>query len=143
MMTKKETAEIIKLLNAYFPNKGTATVATMIDAWHEALKDEDFKRTRKAVVEFAKNDRREYPTWPGVGQIIGKIEDVKKAENRHVIEAYNGIYNHVPYNELGQEVRDRLTPEKYAEFSRIDPETVGLYGKEIRAKLKIVMRAEE
>ena len=139
-MTKKETAEIVKLMNAYFRRTGSATVGTMIDAWHEALKDQDFARTRRAVVQFAKNDRRDYPTWPAVGQIIAAIEDEKKTENRPVMMAYSGLCKGSDYESLPREVRDRLTPEKYAEFMRLDAEAVVARGKEVRAKLKVLMR---
>lgn len=142
-MNKKETAEIVKLMNAYFRNTGSATVATLIDAWHEALKDEDFHRTRKAVVRFAKNDRRDYPTWPAVGQIIAAIAEEKKAEDRPANLAYNAIFEGRDYEELPQEVRDRLAPEIYMAIQRLDPDTQVQRSREILARLKVEMRREQ
>lgn len=139
-MNKKETAKIVKLMNAYFRNTGTATVATLIDAWHEALKDEDFHRTQKAVVRFAKNDRRDYPTWPAVGQIIAAIAEEKKAEDRPINLAFNAIFEGRDYEELPQEVRDRLAPEKYQALQKLDPDILVQRSREVRARLKIEMR---
>ena len=138
-MNKKETAEIVKLMNAYFRQTGTATVATMIDAWHEAFKDEDFKVIKRAVVEFAKTDRRDYPTWPGVGQIMAAAETVKGAERKPVTIVFNSALDGKPYRELPEEIQARITPERYGQYLKIEPERLVAYGKQYRDEIKKVL----
>ena len=134
-MNKKETAEIVKLMNAYFRQTGTATVATMIDAWHEALKDQEYKTIKKAVVEFAKSDRRDYPTWPGVGQIMAAAETVKDKETKPARVVFSAAVDGKPYKELPEEIRDRITPEQYNRYLNIEPERLIAYGKQYRDEI--------
>ena len=142
-MNKKETAEIVKLMNAYFRQTGTATVATMIDAWHEALKDEEYKTIKRAVVEFAKTDRREYPTWPGVGQIMAAAETVKDTDRKPVAIVFNSAVDGKPYRELPEEIQARITPERYGKYLKTDPERLIAYGKQYREEIKKAMEAEQ
>lgn len=134
-MTKRETGEIIKLLLAYFRNNNDAGAGTMVDAWHAILKDYDYKTVRQAVIEFAKHDRRDYPTMPGVGAIIEQAEAIKAKKRRPVNIAFNYAVNGTDYAGLPSEVQELLSEETYYKYRRQDTEDLLLHAKEVRDAL--------
>ena len=121
-MTKKETAEIIKLLMSYFRNNNDVGAGTMVDAWHTIFKDYKYKTVRDAVIQFAKEDRRDYPTMPSVGVILAQVDSIKDREKRPVMIALNGAIDGRPYEQLPEEVREILAEETYEKYLLYDPE---------------------
>lgn len=121
-MTKKETAEIIKLLMSYFRNNNDVGAGTMVDAWHTIFKDYKYKLVRDAVIQFAKEDRRDYPTMPSVGVILAQIDSIKDRERRPVMKAFNGAVDGVPYEQLPEDVQEVLAQETYEKYLMYDPE---------------------
>lgn len=140
-MTRKETAEIVKLLMAYFRNNSSATAATMIDAWYLVLKEYEFKMVRAAVIDFAKSDRRDYPTMPGVGQIVAKIDEARAAKNKPITMAINSLVYGVEYDALPEDVRKVVGRERYERYARNEPENIIARQTEIRAAM--MKEAEE
>ena len=134
-MTKRETGEIIKLLLAYFRNNNDAGAGTMVDAWHAILKDYDYKTVRQAVIEFAKHDKRDYPTMPGVGAIIEQAEAIKAKKRRPVNIAFNYALDGTDYAGLPSEVQELLSEETYYKYRRQDTEDLLLHAKEVRDAL--------
>lgn len=134
-MTKRETGEIIKLLLAYFRNNNDARAGTMVDAWHAILKDYDYKTVRQAVIEFAKHDKRDYPTMPGVGAIIEQAEAIKAKKRRPVNIAFNYALDGTDYAGLPSEVQELLSEETYYKYRRQDTEDLLLHAKEVRDAL--------
>ena len=134
-MTKRETGEIIKLLLAYFRNNNDAGAGTMVDAWHAILKDYDYKTVRQAVIEFAKHDKRDYPTMPGVGAIIEQAEAIKAKKRRPVNIAFNYALDGRDYAGLPSEVQELLSEETYYKYRRQDTEDLLLHAKEVRDAL--------
>lgn len=134
-MTKRETGEIIKLLLAYFRNNNDAGAGTMVDAWHAILKDYDYKTVRQAVIEFAKQDKRDYPTMPGVGAIIEQAEAIKAKKRRPVNIAFNYALDGTDYAGLPSEVQELLSEETYYKYRRQDTEDLLLHAKEVRDAL--------
>ena len=134
-MTKRETGEIIKLLLAYFRNNNDAGAGTMVDAWHAILKDYDYKTVRQAVIEFAKHDKRDYPTMPGVGAIIEQAEAIKAKKRRPVNIAFNYALDGTDYAGRPSEVQELLSEETYYKYRRQDTEDLLLHAKEVRDAL--------
>ena len=138
-MTRREVGEIIKLLLAYFRNNNEAGAGTMVDAWYAILKDYDYKTVRQAVIEFAKADRRDYPTMPGVGVIMAQIESIKEQKRKPVNVAFNLAVQGSPYDGLPRDIKDLLSEETYYRFRRQNPEDLLERQKEIRDELWLEM----
>lgn len=134
-MTKRETGEIIKLLLAYFRNNNDAGAGTMVDAWHAILKDYDYKTVRQAVIEFAKHDKRDYPTMPGVGVIMAQVDAIREKKRKPVNIAFNYAVNGTDYAGLPSEVKELLSEETYYKYRRQEPEDLLIHAKEVRDAL--------
>lgn len=107
-MTETETIKILALLNAYY-GQGKAEPETMANAWHMLLKDYDYKTVEGAVLNFAREDKREYPVFPSVGQIL---ESIRKEENLcHAI--WGRMANNDSYDELSPRAQRLITEDQF------------------------------
>lgn len=107
-MTKEEVRKVLTILCAYYePPK--IDPADMLNAWYLALKDEDYGITTNAVVRFAKNDRRDYPKFPALGQIIGAVEN----EHGKIVRIRNSALNKEDYIGLDPICKEYISEERY------------------------------
>ena len=81
-MKKAETIRILKMLDCYYRDTRKIDPEEMADAWHYIIGGYDYEEVRRAVVEFVKTDRREYPTFPVPSQIISGMETLEEREHR-------------------------------------------------------------
>lgn len=89
-MTKNETAKILAILNAYYPEVG-ADPEVMVNAWHKILGQHDYVVVEQAVMNFAATDSREYPKFPVPGQIKAQIDLLSKTGDTPE-ELWNVVY---------------------------------------------------
>ena len=95
-MTIQETTQLLAIISAYY-GQGKADAKQMAHAWHIILKDYDYLTSERAVIEFAKNDRRDYATFPSVGQIVAAIEKERKLPRLiHNTANMNDLYSSLP-----------------------------------------------
>ena len=94
-MTKQQTVIVLAMLSAYY-GEGKADAAEMAAAWHVILKDYDFATAQIAVINFAKNDARDYAVFPSVGKIVEAIE-AELGKRRGV---FNAALDGTPYEYL-------------------------------------------
>lgn len=94
-MTYEETVKIMAMLSAFY-GEGRGTARFMARAWHMVLSEFDYSDAERAVIEFAKNDKREYATFPAPGKLVEVIRNEQKKCNG----LYNKLFNHVPYEQL-------------------------------------------
>jgi len=73
-MSKDELKQIMDMLCAYYPNHSFKDMKAVLQAWYEIMKDYTYQEAEKAVVEFTKNDQRDYPTFPHIGRIVALME---------------------------------------------------------------------
>lgn len=135
-MNRRETAEIVKLLTAFFRNTNGATAVTMIDAWFTVLKDYDFKTTKAAVIRYAKSDQRDYPTMPGVGQIVGAIEAIKAEKEKPISEAVNALIYGLAFDSLSDEAKAIISRKRFEMYAKHEPEMIIARRDEIRAAFR-------
>lgn len=107
-MTKKETIKILAMLSAYF-GQGKADPQEMANAWHLILKDYNYAIAQKAVVEFARNDTREYCTFPPVGSIVRAVEAQGKLANR----VFNTAFHNGEYKDMPNGAKRLITESEY------------------------------
>ena len=104
-MTKEGTAQILAMLSAYY-GEGKSDVKTMVKAWHLIIGEFDYLIAERAIVEFAKNDTRDYASFPTPGAIVKAIKKQKGIYNL----IFNTIYHNGSYREL-PEVAQRIISE--------------------------------
>lgn len=104
-MTKEGTAQILAMLSAYY-GEGKSDVKTMVNAWHLIIGEFDYLIAERAIVEFAKNDTRDYASFPTPGAIVKAIKKQQGIYNR----IFNTIYHNGSYREL-PEVAQRIISE--------------------------------
>ena len=116
-MTKKETVQILALLSAFYGN-GKANANVMADAWYQILKDFEYDDAHKAVMNFARNDCREYAAFPPPGRIVELIKHEANKYNR----LFNSIHKGIPYDDLDQELKVLCQPDMYKRGQDMEPE---------------------
>ena len=120
-MTEKETIQIMAYLGAFY-GAGKSNPEVMAMAWHQILKDYDFKVAERAVFRFAKNDVREYATFPAVGKIVQAIEEEMREQQAPITEVVRAISYGWSYNQLSKEAQANITKEHYDDWLNMDAE---------------------
>lgn len=119
-MTKEETIKIMAMLGAFYSN-GKNDPKIMANAWHLILRDFDYKDAENAVIDFARNDVREYATFPAVGKIVQAIK-AKQAEKmkpvREIMKAINSGYS---YGRLSARAKSLIAEDTYYGWMDEDP----------------------
>lgn len=107
-MTLAETIMIMAKLSAFY-GQGKSDAKIMARAWHEILEPYDYKIASGAVTQYARNDMRDYATFPTAGVIVEAIEQEYGVRRR----IYNGMLAGVPYKEIGERAREIISEEDY------------------------------
>lgn len=120
-MTQGETIKVLELLNAYYVG-GKNDPKQQVVAWHLILKKYDFEDAMAAVMRFAENDTRSYPSFPGVGVIVNEINaEVKRRESR-IAEVIRMVGYGKDYDSLSDEAKKLIPETSYAKWLAIDAE---------------------
>lgn len=120
-MTEQETIKIMAYLGAFY-GAGKSNPEVMAVAWHQILKDYDFAIAERAVFEFAKNDVRDYATFPAVGKIVEAIEKELRKEQAPIKEVVRAISYGWGYDQLSKEAKANITEEHYNDWLNMDAE---------------------
>ena len=120
-MTEKETVQVMAMLEGFY-GMGKGNPEIMAAAWHLVLKDYDFGIASKAVIEYAKNDTREYASFPTVGNIVKCIEDEMKKEQAPINEVVRAVAYGWQYDQLSAEAQANITKEHYDDWLNMDAE---------------------
>lgn len=117
-MTINETAEIVKLLMSYFRNNSSASAADMTKAWHLVLEPFNYMTAREAVIMYARNDRRDYPTLPGVGSIVEEIQKAEAKKKTPATDLTLQVNKLTDYENLPMRLREYVTERQYKDILR-------------------------
>lgn len=120
-MTSDETVKIMAMLGAFY-GAGKANPEIMAEGWFMILEPYDFQIAQKAVLNYAKNDTREYGTFPTVGNIVKYIEDEMRKEQAPVKEVVRAISYGWDYDQLSAEAKSIISPDKYNSWLKMDAE---------------------
>lgn len=128
-MTKAETIKILTLLSAFY-GEGKAEAEIMAAAWHELLYEYEYFIVRRAVMEYAKSDVREYASFPTPGRLIEAIE--------HESALYRLVFNKMlqgnDYSELPERGKALISESEY------DSEKAEPYEDKLARKEEIIER---
>ena len=103
-MEIKETGKIMEVLSAFY-GQGKSDIDKMLIAWHEILKEYPYKLVYQGVMQYAKDDRREYASFPAPGAIIAVIETAQEEQKKIANRIFNALLGGKPYEELPEEYR--------------------------------------
>ena len=120
-MTREQTIKVLELLNAFYAG-GKNDPKQQVVAWHLILCDYDFEDTMNAVLNYAKNDRREYAQFPTVGRIIQEIERTAKLKESFINEVIKSIAYGRDYESMTSPAKLLIKRESYDEWKAMDAE---------------------
>lgn len=120
-MTKKETVQIMALLSAFY-GAGKGYPEGMAEGWHLILEPYDFQLAKMAVLNYAKNDTREYGTFPTVGNIVKYIEEEIRKQKAPISEIVRAVAYGWSYGQLSENARNNISEDHYNEWLKMDAE---------------------
>ena len=120
-MTKSETIQIMAMLQAFY-GMGKGNPEIMAEGWYLILEPYDFEIAKKAVLNYARNDTREYGTFPTVGNIVKEIEAEMRKEQAPIKEVVRAISYGWGYDQLSKEAKANITEEHYNDWLNMDAE---------------------
>lgn len=120
-MTNDETVKIMALLGAFY-GAGKSNPEVMAEGWYAILEPYDFEIARRAVLNFAKNDTREYGTFPTVGNIVKEIENEMAKEQAPINEIVRAVSYGWGYEQLSAEAKQLIGYTKYNDWLKMDAE---------------------
>ena len=120
-MTKEETVKIMSMLGA-LSGEGKSNPKNMAAVWHMIIGKYDFESAKKAVLNFAENDTREYATFPAVGVIVKEIRMQQQKEARPIKEVIRAISYGKAWEDLSDDAKRIISPEVYDKWLKIDAE---------------------
>lgn len=120
-MTKHETIQIMAMLGAFY-GAGKSNPEVMAEGWYLILEPYDYNTASRAVLSFAKNDTRDYATFPTVGNIVRYIEEEARKEQAPVKEIVRAISYGWDYDQLSSEAMRLISEERYDSWLKMDAE---------------------
>lgn len=120
-MTKHETVTILMMLGAFYSG-GKNDPKLQADAWHLILSKYDFETAKKAVLNFAENDTRDYATFPAVGVIVKEIKKQQIRENKPIKEVIRSVLYGKAYGELSEDAKGLISWANYNEWLDVNAE---------------------
>lgn len=120
-MTKEETIQIMAMLGAFY-GAGKSNPEIMAEGWHIILEPYDYQYAYKAVLDFAKNDTRDYATFPTVGKIVQGIEKEMAKEEAPIKEIVRAVSYGWGYDQLSKVAKANITQDRYNDWLNMDAE---------------------
>lgn len=120
-MTKKETIQLMAVLGAFY-GQGKGNPEIMAEGWFMILEPYDFEMAQKAVLNYARNDTREYASFPTVGNIVKCIEEEMSKEQAPVKEIVRAISYGWGYEQLSKDAKNLIGEERYKTWLKMDAE---------------------
>lgn len=120
-MTREETLKVLAMLNAFYAGDKNDP-QQQLAAWHLILQKYDYEIAKKAVINFAENDARQYATFPAVGAIVAEIRKCEAEMNKPIKEIVRAVAYGYDYTQLSYTARSRISEEAYNEWLAMDAE---------------------
>ena len=120
-MTKSESIQVMALLAGLY-GQGKGNPEIMAEGWYLILESYDYEMARRAVLTYAKNDTREYGTFPTVGNIVKCIEEEMRKEQAPIKEVVRAVSYGWSYDQLSADAKANITEEHYNNWLNMDAE---------------------
>lgn len=133
-MRLEETAQILAMINAVYPNwKPDADEGTILAAWHDIFQDLPFDAVNAALKAYIFSDDSSFAPQPG--KLVRMVMKSKETEELSPEEAWQLVYKAIcnscyhaeeEYNKLPAECQKAIGgPENLRELGQMDSDTVG------------------
>ena len=119
-MTKEETIKIMTMLGAFYSG-GKNDPKQQAIAWHIVLSEFSYDDAQKGVINFAKNDTRDYATFPTVGKIVAEIRAVANEREKLIREITTAVQYGRSYDQLSAGAKGLIPEESYGKWLAVDP----------------------
>lgn len=140
-MTKQEAIKIMALLGSFY-GAGKSNPEVMAEGWHIVLEPYDYKHAYNAVLDFAKNDTRDYASFPTVGKIVQGIEKEMAREEAPIKEIVRAISYGWGYDQISADAKANITEEHYNDWLKMDAEkfanNAGALSDSLKKKQKMI-----
>lgn len=120
-MTQEETIKIMAMLGAFY-SSGKNDPQTQAKAWQLVIGEYDYEIAKKAVLNYAKNDVREYASFPAVGVIIAEIKKIEAEEEKPIKEIIHRILTGLDYYGLSPQAQVLISEPQYNEWLKLNAE---------------------
>lgn len=120
-MSKAETIQLMAMLGAFY-GAGKANPEIMAEGWFMILEPYDFEVAKRAVLNFAKNDTRDYATFPAVGKIVQHIEEEMRKAEAPIKEIVRSISYGKGYDQLTDGAKRSISEDRYNSWLNMDAE---------------------
>jgi len=120
-MTKQETIKVMALLGAFY-GAGKSNPEVMAEGWYLVLEPYDYEIAMRAVLNYAKNDVREYASFPSVGNIVKCIKDEMAKDEAPVKEVIRAVSYGWGYDQLSNDAKKLVPPIRYDEMLKMNAE---------------------
>lgn len=120
-MTKEDTVKIMAMLGAFY-GAGKSNPKVMADGWYLILEPYDYDMACRAVLNYAKNDVREYASFPTVGNIVKCINDEIAKDEAPIKEVVRAVSYGWGYDQLSKDAKQLVSPIRYEEMLKMDAE---------------------
>lgn len=120
-MTKEETIQVMALLGGFY-GAGKSNPEMMAAAWHLVLEPYDYEVAYKAVLNYARNDTREYASFPTVGNIVKCIEKEIESEQLPISEIIRAVSYGWNYEQLSDKAQLLIDKKQYDKWLKVDAE---------------------
>lgn len=137
-MKKMEAPKLILLLNGFYKIE-PARVELITNAWYEAFKSYEYDDVAAAITSFAVKDVREYPTMPGVGQIMQELEDIRKHKDKNVNRVYNAVLSGESYEQLPDIIKEHVTLEQFMSMGEMDSDAFLANQRQLKGMIRNMM----
>lgn len=128
-MTREETIKIMAMLGAFY-SSGKNDPQTQASAWHLVIGEYDYEVVKKAVLNYAKSDVREYASFPAVGVIIAEVEKINAEMEKPIREVIHRVLMGLDYYGLSVEGQKLISEQQYNEWLRINAEEFASHTKD-------------
>ena len=139
-MNKQETIQLMAMLGAFY-GAGKSNPEVMAEGWHAILEPYEYEVARRAVLNYAKNDVREYASFPTVGNIVKCINDEIAKDEAPVKEVVRAISYGWGYDQLSKDAKELVTPLRYDEMLKMDAEEFANNAGKVATTLKTKRKA--
>ena len=101
---------------------GKGNPEVMAEGWHLILEPYEYEMAYRAVLNYAKNDTREYAQFPTVGNIVKCIEEEMRKEEAPTKEIIRAISYGWHYDQLSEDAQANISKEHYDDWLNMDAE---------------------
>ena len=108
-MTREETAKILAVMQASYPNYKPIDLRTTLDAWEMMLKEFTYQQVSMALKAFILSDTSAFA--PSIGQLVDKINVITKQAEMSELKAWALVYEAICNSTYNAEAEFEKLPE--------------------------------